>query len=143
MRFRGRGATRLRCLERTQIHSRIARLPAPKESLDRWVHDDAVQLDRIEQTVAAYRRVLRRDAVERTSGEIAGEDDVHDVLRLELRLRRDRVDDRDRALERNLVGETDLFRELAMERVDEALPRVDPASGEQPVLAARGLLVAA
>ena len=55
---------------------------------------------RVEEPVAAHGGVLRRDRLERAAGEIAGEDDVDDVLRRERALRRDRVDERDRALDR-------------------------------------------
>ena len=58
-------------------------------------------------------------------------------------LRRDRVDERDGALDRDLVFDADLLAQLAVQRVDEAFARVDPASRQEPVLAAPRLLVAA
>ena len=59
-------------------------------------------------------------------------------------LRRDRVDDRDRALDRQISSSMPTSsRELAVQRVDEALADVDAAAGQQPVLAAARLLVPA
>ena len=55
---------------------------------------------------------------------------------------RDRLGERDGALERQVVVEADLLRELALQRLDERLARAHPSAGQQPVLAA-GLLVAA
>ena len=70
---------------------------------------DVVEIGGIEEPVAAHGGVARRDRLERAPGEIAGEDDVHDVLRRERPLRRDRVDERDRALDRDLVLDPDLL----------------------------------
>ena len=107
------------------------------------MEDDLVELGGLEQPVPAHGRVLRRHRFERPAGQIAGEDDVHDVLRGEGALRRDRVDDRNRALDRNLVLDADLLAKLAMQRVGEALSGVDAAARQEPVLAAPGLLVPA
>src|SRR6476646_4426652 len=104
---------------------------------------DLVEVALVEEPVAAHGRVLGGDSFERASREIAREDDVHDVLRRERALRRDRVDDRDRPFDRELVLDPDLLAKLAVERIDKALARVDAAAGQQPVLAAVGLLVAA
>jgi len=106
-----------------------------------------MQHDRLElvdpkEPVAADGCVLRGHGLERTAPEIAREDDVHDVLRREAPLRGDRVDDRNGALERQLEADSDLLRELPVQRVHEALARVDSAAGQQPVLAS-GLLVPA
>src|SRR5262249_43199674 len=54
--------------------------------------------------------------------------------------RRDRVDERDRAFEGELVVLADdagLLLQLAHERLDEALPRPDAATREEPVLLSR------
>ena len=88
---------------------------------------DLVQFLGPEQAVAANRGVARGHGLQRPAAQIPGEDDVDDVLRGEAPHRRDRVDDRDGPLHGRLV-DPDLFRELAMERVDEALARVDPAA---------------
>ena len=68
---------------------------------------------------------------------------MDDVLRDECPLRRDRVDKRDWAFDRNLVLDADLFAQLAVQCVDEALARVDAATRQQPVLTPPDLLVAA
>jgi hypothetical protein len=75
------------------------------------------------------------DLLERTTGQVACEDDVDDVLRGEAAHRRDRVDDRNRPLHRDLVLDPDLLGQLAVERVDEALAGVDAPAREQPVVA--------
>src|SRR3954454_16822168 len=103
---------------------------------------DLVELARVAEPVPADRDVARRHRLERAAGEVAGEDDVHDVLRRERPLRRDRVDDRDRPLDGQLVLIPALFAQLAVQRVLEALARVDAAAGQKPVLATV-LLVAA
>ena len=118
-------------------------LPPAQEALDRRMEHDLVELRAVEEPMAAHGGVVRRGRLERAAGEIAGEDDVHDVLRRERTLRRDRVDDRDRALDRDLVLDADLFAQLAVQRVREALARVDAAAGQEPVVAAAGLLVPA
>src|SRR6266516_2458029 len=133
----------LRCPERAQIHRRVARFPATQEALDRRMEHDVVELDTVEQPVASHRRILRRDSGERTPREIAGEDDVHDVLDCEGPLRRDRVDEGDRPLDRDLVLDADLLVKLAVERVGETLAGVHASARQQPVLAAARLLVAA
>src|ERR671934_220112 len=46
----------------------------------------------------------------------------------------DRVDDRHRPLDRNLVGDPQLLGQLPVERVDEALPRVHAPARQEPVL---------
>src|SRR5207302_789749 len=94
------GLARLRRPERPQVHRGVAGPPAAEEALDRGVQHDLFQLLDAEQAVAANRGVLRGDGLERTARQIAGEDDVHDVLGREAPNRRDRVDDRDRALDR-------------------------------------------
>src|SRR5204862_4863657 len=88
-------------------------------------------------------RVRRGDALERASREVGREDDVHHVLPDEGTLRCDRVDDGDRPLEREVVADPHLLRELPAQGVDEALAAVDAAARQQPVLAASRLLVPA
>src|SRR5207249_12269246 len=100
------------------------------------------ELVRPEQPVAPDGRVLGGHGLERPAAEIAREDDVDDVLRGEGPSRSDRVDDRDRSLERKLVGDPDLLAELAVQRPDQALTGVHAPAGEEPVLAP-GLLVPA
>jgi len=91
-----------------------------------------LEVGMIEEPVAAHGDVARRDSLERATGEIAGEDDVHDVLRGKRAHGRDRVDERDRAFERELVLDPHLFAQLAVERIDEALARVDAAARQEP-----------
>ena len=86
--------------------------------------------------MAANGHVVRGDLLERLPGQVAGEDDVHDVLGGEAAHRRDRVDDRHRPLDRHLGADADLLGELAVEGVDEALAGVDAAARQQPVLLA-------
>src|SRR5262245_65122643 len=86
--------------------------------------------------------VLRGHGLERAAAEIAGEDDVHDVLGDMAPRGGNRVHDRHRSLERQLVVDADLLGELSMQGAGEALDRVDAATREQPVLAV-ALLVAA
>jgi hypothetical protein len=47
-----------RCPEGAQVHRRVARLPPAQEALDRRMDDHAVELGRVEQPVAANRRIL-------------------------------------------------------------------------------------
>src|SRR5207245_4286743 len=91
---------------------------------------------------AADGGVLRAHCVERASREIAGEDDVDDVPARRRALRRDRIDDRHRPFDRDVLVDADLLGELALERVDEALAGVDAAAWQQPVLLARLLVPA-
>src|SRR6266545_3811190 len=120
--------------ERAEVDGRVARLPATQEPLDRRMQHDDVEIGDSEQAVPADGCVLRCHAFERAPTEIAREDDVDDVLRREAAYRRDRVDDRDGPLDRQLVVDPDLLRQLAVEGVDEALARVHTATREQPVL---------
>ena len=106
------------------------------------MEDDLVELGGGEETVSSHRRIARARSLQRPLTEIAREDDVNDVLGGEAPLRGDRVDDRDRPLDRKLFLDPDLLQQFAVERVDEALTGVDPAAGQQPVLLA-ALLVAA
>src|SRR5712692_6765720 len=103
---------------------------------------DPVELVDGEEAVAANGGILGPHRLERASGQVAGEDDVHDVLARERALRRDRVDDRHRAFDGDVLVDPDLLSELALERVDDALAGVDAAAGEQPVLLARLLVTA-
>src|SRR6266446_6429778 len=142
MRLSG-GTTTLGCPQRAEVHRGIAGLPAPQETLNRRVEHDVVELRAFEQPVAAHRGVLRRRRLERAPREIAREDDVHDVLRREGALRRDRVDDRDRPFDRDLVIDPNLFAELTVQCIREALAGVHAAAGQEPVVAAAGFLVLA
>jgi hypothetical protein len=96
-------------------------------------HDPVEIADR-EEPVTAHSRVTRRDGLERAAAEIACADDVDDVLRRRGAHRRDRVDDRNGPLQRQLVENADLLRKLAVQRVNQALARVDAAAGKKPVL---------
>ena len=78
-------------------------MEAPQEPTDRRMERDALELVGIEQPVAAHCLVARDDRGERAV-ELGSEHDVDDVLRPEAALRRDRVDDRDGALDRDLVA---------------------------------------
>ena len=93
------------------------------------MQDDAVEVLHSEESMAAHRRVVRRDRLEGASAKVAGEDDVDDVLRCEAPDGRDRVDDCDGTLDGQVFVDADLLGELAMERVDEALTGVDAAAG--------------
>src|SRR5206468_7956258 len=106
------------------------------------MQDDVVEVIETEQPVPADGRVLRVDRLQRASAEVAREDDVHDMLGREALYWRDRVDNRDRALNRHLLADSELLPELAVEGIDQALPRVHAPARQQPVLLA-GLLVAA
>src|SRR6185436_356850 len=128
--------------EGSQVNSGVARPPALDEALDRRMQDNVIQVVEAEQAVSADGRVLGVDRLERASAEVAREDDVDDVLRREALHGRDRVDDRDRALDRHLLVDPKLLPELAVEGVDQALPRVHAPAGQEPVLLA-GLLVTA
>src|SRR4030095_6464990 len=70
---------------------------------------------------------------ERPALQVPREDDVDDVLRREATHRRDRVDDRDGPLDRNLVFQAAPRGELAVWRAPEPLARVHAPAGEQPV----------
>src|SRR6266545_2171511 len=105
------------------------------------MHDDRVEVVEREEAVPADGGVLRADGFQRAAAQVAGEHDVHDVLRRQRPLRRDRLDDAHRSLERNVLVDPELFDELAVQRIHEALAAVDAAAAQQPVLLAR-LLVA-
>ena len=127
-----------------QVDARVAGLEAPQEAADRRVQREPLELVEVEQPVAAHGLVARDDVGERAV-ELGREDDVDDVLRPEAALRRDRVDDRDRALDRDLVavlGQPGLLVELALQRLRQALAAPHAAAGQQPVLGA-ALLVPA
>jgi hypothetical protein len=94
------------------------------------VQHDRIELVHREQPVPADRGVGGADGLE-GAVEIAREDEVYDVLRDERALRRDRVHDRDRALERRRL-DPDLLPQLAIERIDDRLARVDAAAGQEP-----------
>src|SRR5205823_12607087 len=73
-----------------QVDRGVAWLPTTEEALDRRVDDDPVEVAGREEAVTADGRVLRGDRLERAAAEIAGEDDVDDVLLRERPLGRDR-----------------------------------------------------
>src|SRR5262245_60755605 len=89
--------------------------------------------------MAANCGVLGRHGLQRSSPQVAGEDDVDDVLGGSA-VRRDRFDDGDRALERQVLFDPALLGELAFQRLKQSLPAIDAASGKHPVLLARLLL---
>src|SRR5437588_3641591 len=128
--------------ERAEIDGGVAGLPAREEALDRRVHDDLPQLVVTEEARAPDRGVARFDIPERAVREIGREDDVHDVLAREQRLRSNRVADRDRSLELHVCLDPELLAQLAAERLDQRLAGVDSAAGQQPVLLV-GLLLTA
>src|SRR4051794_2281226 len=97
------GTTALRCPHGTEIYRGVARLPAAQEARDRRMKHDLVEVAFVEEPVAAHCRVLRGDRFERASRQVAREDDVYDVLRGERALRSNRVDDRDRPFDGQLV----------------------------------------
>src|SRR5438093_6196249 len=137
--WKGHRSGRPECAE---VDSRIARLPAAEETLNRWVQHDGVQLARPEEAMAADGCIPRGHCLERPPAEIPGEDDVDHVLGREAPGRRDRVHDRHRPFYGQLIVDPDLLGQLAVQRVDEALPGVDAAPWQEPVLLA-GLLVSA
>ena len=101
-RARARAAAASRGLgrpERAEVDDRVARPPAAQEALDRRVQDDLVELVDARRAGGRGRPRPATSPLERAAAEVAREDDVHDVLRREARAGRDRVDDRDRALD--------------------------------------------
>src|SRR5437899_3798344 len=106
------------------------------------MQDDAVELVDCEQPMAAHGAVLRGHRLQRNPRQVAGEDDVHNMLRREAPHRRDRVDDRDGALDRDVVVDPDLLGELTVQGIDQTLAGVHPSARQEPVLAPR-LLVSA
>src|SRR5712691_3356037 len=106
------------------------------------MENDRVEVVDGEQPVAADGCVLRADRVQRPPREVAGEDDVVVMPAGRRAVRRNRVDDRNRALDGDVLVDSDLLGELALERVDQALARVHAAAGKQPVLLARLLVPA-
>src|SRR6266536_63109 len=121
--------------ESAEVDGRVAGGPALEEALDRRVQADLVELVRGEQAMAPHCGIPGGHRLERSATQVAREDDVDDVLGGEAADGRDRVDDRDRALDGRLVVDPELLGELAVKRVDEALARVDAASGKEPVVA--------
>src|SRR5438874_8846920 len=85
--------------------------------------------------MATDRRVGGGHRLERAAAEVAGEDDVNHVLGRERTHGCDRIDDRDRPLDRQLVRDPELLDQLTVQRSDEALARVHAASRKQPVVA--------
>ena len=129
---------------RAEVDAGVARLPPREEALDRRVQRDAVELVELEEPVAAHCRVLETAPLERPV-ELAGEDDVDDVLRPEAPLGRDRLDDRNRPFDRQLVVAR--RRAPSPRRARAGAPRrasrrCDAAARQQPVLPS-ALLVSA
>ena len=114
---------------RGMVHRRVAGLPAAQKALDRRVHDTSSSSARPNRRWPRTAASSRGDRLERAPAEVAGEDDVHHVLRRNAALGRDRVDDRDGALDRQLVVDPDLLRELPVERVDRLSPELTPPPG--------------
>src|SRR6266568_324253 len=104
-------------------------------------HDSVEILER-EQPVAAHGRILRAHSLERAAREVPREDDVHHVLAHEWTLGSDRVHDRDRPFEWNILVDAELLSELTLQRVDQAFTRVHPTPRQEPILLS-GLLVPA
>src|SRR5579859_1666735 len=123
----------LRGPERAEVDTRIAGLPARKEALDRRGPHDLVEFADHEKPVAAHGCVLGCHLLQRAAREVAGEDDVHDVLPGERARGRDRVDERHRAFEVDVLVDPDLLVHLATKRLQQAFARMDAAPGEQPV----------
>ena len=88
---------------RAEVDARVAGLPALRNRCDRRMQHDAVELVETEEPVAAHGLVVETTPLERAV-QLAGEDDVDDVLRPEAPLGRDRLDDRDGPFERELVA---------------------------------------
>ena len=120
-----------------EVDRRVARLPALQEALDRRVQHDLVELvepnSRWPRTAASCDVTASSERSPRSPAKMMWTT----CFAAKLRAGRDRVDDRDRALDRQVVVDPDLLGELAVQRVDEALAGVDAAAGQQPVLAAR------
>src|SRR5262245_9645056 len=87
----------------------------------------------VEEPVIANGLVSRGHGLQRAVAEAAGEDDVDDVLRRPAG-RGDRVGERDRAFEREVVLDSDLLGEFAFHGLEEGLPGADAAARKQPVL---------
>jgi hypothetical protein len=99
---------------------------------------DTGELSEAERPMPADGRVLRAHLLQRPR-HVGCEDHVHDVLARRARRRRDRVDERDGALERDIDAlreQPRLLPEFPLQRVQEALPRVDAAAGQEPDLLA-------
>jgi hypothetical protein len=101
--LRLRTAASLRHPERPEVRDRVARTPPAQEPLNGRMEDDRVELVEREQAMASHGCVLGTHGFERTSREVACEDDVHDVLRGEHPVRRDRLDDAHRPLDRHVL----------------------------------------
>src|SRR5439155_7307523 len=67
--WKGHRSGRPECAE---VDSRIARLPAAEETLNRWVQHDGVQLARPEEAMAADGCIPRGHCLERPPAEIPG-----------------------------------------------------------------------
>ena len=91
------------------------------------MEDDAVELVEREQAMAAYSLVGRADVLER-SFDPSREDDVNDVLRRQRPARRNRIDERDRALERRRL-DPDLLRDLPLSASISVSPEWTPPPG--------------
>src|SRR6185436_4747144 len=117
--------------QRSEVDTRIAWLEPTAEVVDGRMDSQPFELVAFEKPVPPHRLVPRDDVGERTV-DLAGEDDVDDMLRPEAPLRRDRLHDRDGPLDRNLVAvvnQSRLLRELTRQRVRQAFPAVHAAAG--------------
>ncbi len=106
------------------------------------MHRDLRELLDVEQAMAPHRGILGGDLLERAAAEVPCEDDVDDVPRRRDAGRADRLGHRDRAFEREILLDTELLGELALQRADERLSPVHAATRKEPVLPTL-LLVAA
>src|SRR5262249_46693357 len=110
-----------------QVHRGGARLAADQEALDRRMDDDVRELVLGEEPRSPDGRVLRLDVVQAAMRQVGREDDVDHVLAELKRLRRDRLDDRDRPFELHIGLDRELLAKLAAQRFDERLAAVDAA----------------
>ena len=115
----------------SKVRRRIAGLPAPQEALDRRDGARSRRARRMEEPVPAHGR--RRCEATRSSEPSTSPAKMMwtTCFVVERAAGGDRVDDRDRALERRR-RDPDLLGDLAAERVHQRLAGVDAAAREQP-----------
>src|SRR5215831_13444634 len=127
-RLRGGATTPSRRPQRAEVDGRVAGLPAAEEALQRRVESDVVELPWIEKPMTADGGVLGSDALEGPAGQIGRKDDVNDMAADEGTPGSDRVDHRDRSLERQLLADPHLLLELPPQSLHEAFSPVDAAA---------------
>src|SRR5207249_5838427 len=93
----------------------------------------------IEDPMVSDGGVTRGHSFQRATTQMSREDDVHDMLWGHAR-RRDRVGDRNGALEGKILFDSDLLGELAQQCVHQGLAGPHTAPRKKPVLAPRLLL---